>query len=407
MNSTVTDAELADYLLSAEAIRDRCKSIYRRVKAGEGLAFSLNRSRLDAVADYVFAVIKEEYPDFRVPYHSRWRHIYVGNEARLADVFTSGISALERGRISYDLVIPSILLDAGSGPGWKFQEGSEVYARSEGLAVASVHMFKAGLFSAKRQPVSDAAGLMALDAEAVAGGMQVSASNPLVGLEGRLGLLNSLGQVLRARPDVFGSDGRLGNLFDYMVAKAPNGVIKAKDVLSQVLRIFGKIWPGRSELAGVNLGDTWQHPLVEGARHDDRSVPFHKLSQWLTYSLLEPLEEFGIKVTDLDDLTGLPEYRNGGLLLDLGLIVLKDPTASGRSHLAGDPLVVEWRALTVCLLDELAVRINELLPKEAKRLSLAEVLQGGTWAAGRKIARELRGSPGGPPLNIVSDGTVF
>jgi hypothetical protein len=39
-------------------------------------------------------------------------------------------------------------------------------------------------------------------------------------------------------------------------------------------------------------------------------------------------------------------------------------------------------------------------------LPLAKILQGGTWAAGRKIARERR-ADGSPPLRVVSDGTVF
>jgi hypothetical protein len=39
-------------------------------------------------------------------------------------------------------------------------------------------------------------------------------------------------------------------------------------------------------------------------------------------------------------------------------------------------------------------------------LPLAKVLEGGTWAAGRIIARRLR-ADGSPPLNVVSDGTVF
>ena len=54
-------------------------------------------------------------------------------------------------------------------------------------------------------------------------------------------------------------------------------------------------------------------------------MPFHKLSQWLTYSLLEPFGWAGVAVTDLDELTGLPEYRNGGLLLDTGVLRLRDP----------------------------------------------------------------------------------
>jgi len=47
-------------------------------------------------------------------------------------------------------------------------------------------------------------------------------------------------------------------------------------------------------------------------RRHDRIVPFHKLTQWLTYSLLEPLETAGLTVVNLDELTALPEYRNGG-----------------------------------------------------------------------------------------------
>jgi hypothetical protein len=39
-------------------------------------------------------------------------------------------------------------------------------------------------------------------------------------------------------------------------------------------------------------------------------------------------------------------------------------------------------------------------------LPLARILQGGTWAAGRTIAKRLR-PDGGPPLKIISDGTVF
>jgi hypothetical protein len=68
--------------------------------------------------------------------------------------------------------------------------------------------------------------------------------------------------------------------------------------------------------------------------------------------------------------------------------------------------VVEWRALTVILLDELAHSIRVKLGRNAETLPLVKVLEGGTWAAGRRIARERR-ADGGPPLTIVSDGTVF
>jgi hypothetical protein len=134
-------------------------------------------------------------------------------------------------------------------------------------------------------------------------------------------------------------------------------------------------------------------------------MPFHKLSQWLTYSLLEPFQWGGVRVDDLDALTGLPEYRNGGLLIDTGVLRLHDPAWAAGEWTAGDEMVVEWRALTVALLDELAPLVRSQLGVDAQRMPLACVLEGGTWAAGRTLAQRLR--DGLPPLTIASDGTVF
>ena len=121
---------------------------------------------------------------------------------------------------------------------------------------------------------------------------------------------------------------------------------------------------------------------------------------------MEPLEEAGLRVTGLESLTGLAEYRNGGLFVDLGVLALKQPADARRSHDVGSELVVEWRALTLALLDELAALIRARLGLDAERLPLIKILEGGTWAAGRRAARERRDA-GGPPIVVNSDGTVF
>ena len=176
--------------------------------------------------------------------------------------------------------------------------------------------------------------------------------------------------------------------------------------MSAVLAGLGNIWPGRLTLAGVNLGDVWLHPALKGDNPSEQYVPFHKLSQWLTYSLLEPLQELGLEITGLDELTGLPEYRNGGLCLDLGLLEAKQTTILQERHLPGSEVIVEWRSLTVSLLDRIAVAIRQQLNLSAAQLPLVKVLQGGTWTAGRRIAAQLR-EGGVPPIQIESDGTVF
>src|SRR5919107_419727 len=46
---------------------------------------------------------------------------------------------------------------------------------------------------------------------------------------------------------------------------------------------LGPIWPGRIELGGIALGDTWRHRLAAAKDATAGLVPFHKLSQWLSY----------------------------------------------------------------------------------------------------------------------------
>jgi hypothetical protein len=145
---------------------------------------------------------------------------------------------------------------------------------------------------------------------------------------------------------------------------------------------------------------------LDSDRLGGQLVPFHKLSQWLTYSLLEPLQDLGLTITDLDQLTGLAEYRNGGLCVDLGLLQPKHADVTAEAHLPSSEMIVEWRSLTIILLDRIADAIRNTLGMNAIDLPLVKVLEGGTWAAGRKIAAELRDS-GVPPIQVKSDGTVF
>ncbi|MBK3802684.1 DUF1688 family protein [Azospirillum brasilense] len=392
------------WLLSADAVRQRAHAILAKAEHGDLAHFELRPERLLDAAALVAAVTRESYPDLDVPYHSRWRHFVVNGDDRWATL-AAGLraDADEIARIRFDLAVASVLLDAGAGDRWRYRDAAGVeLARSEGLAIASFDLFRSGGFA--DDPVhaplrADAAALSAMTETALARGFQAGPDNPLVGLEGRAALLRRLGSALTAAPDLFGTPGRVGALYDALKAQAVDGTLPASAILDAVLRGLGPIWPGRIERGGINLGDSWTHSAVG-------LVPFHKLSQWLSYSLVEPLEGAGIAVTGLDRLTGLPEYRNGGLLVDSGVLVPKDPRLLTDELEVGDEAVVEWRALTVALLDRLADDVRARLGVPAESFPLAKVLQGGTWTAGRRIARERRPG-GGPPIRIRSDGTVF
>lgn len=86
-----------------------------------------------------------------IPPHGRWQHFDVGGTPRIDNLLKSwpdDVDAMERTRRLLDLFLVSVLLDAGAGNSWHYKAGNgKIYRRSEGLAVASLDMFRAGLFS--------------------------------------------------------------------------------------------------------------------------------------------------------------------------------------------------------------------------------------------------------------------
>ncbi len=405
----------ASILRSTATVRERCGQLLDRARVGHSAWFTIDEGRMRAAAAEVAAATRSRYPKLEVPLHSRWRHFEAGGVDRRAQLeqMLGDATASARARAMIDLTVVSVLLDAGAGSDWKYTDAAsgQAYGRSEGLAVASFHAFKAGMFSSDRlRPLqADAEGLRSIVTDRLAEALQVSEANPLVGLQGRAVLLRRLGEALQEQPEVFGDPGRPAGIFDLLIGAeggiAPSADVDAHDILSQLLVSLSGIWPMGTSIGGVPLGDVWRHGAVRGDADSDGLVPFHKLSQWLTYSLLEPFSWAGVQVRGIDRLTALPEYRNGGLLIDSGVLQLREPDAAHTVWHPGDEIIVEWRALTVALIDELAGPVRSELSLSEEQLPLAGVLEGGTWAAGRELARRARN--GLPPLQVHSDGTVF
>ena len=387
------------YLRTPAAIRERAAQVLKYVEDGRSAWFALDAAGLEAAVQATLAVTRQRFSDpSTIPFHSRWRHFEAGGRDRWAGLAErlKGLPPEEVARRRIDLAVVSVLLDAGAGGLWSYREAAtgKSFMRSEGLAVASFNMFANGAFSrdSRNDPLRvDAERLARLTPVELAMGFQVRGHNSLLGLEGRAELLRKLGGVGLERP---------GMLFDLLAQGAEGSrEIKAASILAALLDRLAAIWPSRLELDGVPLGDVWRHPSVG-------LVPFHKLSQWMSYSLVEPLEGAGLSVVELDALTGLPEYRNGGLLVDSGALRPKQKILLEKVFAPGDEAIVEWRALTVALLDQIAAHVRVHLKMDARSLPLVKVLEAGTWFAGRTLAAQRR-KDGGPPIAVQSDGTVF
>jgi hypothetical protein len=334
-----------------------------------------------------------------------------------------------------------VLLDAGAGTGWSYRSkgNGRTYRRSEGLAIASLEMFKDGTFSSnKTQPHQvDGEGLRNLTLEIMAKGLQVSERNPIAGLEGRTGLLLRLADALNDQT-LFGADARPGNMLDYLISHPTTQassvpVVPLPTLWSVLIDGLAPIWPpARTVLDDTSLGDAWPlstMPSTPTSAPWERIVPFHKLTQWLCYSLMQPMTKLmHIHFAGAELMTGLPEYRNGGLFIDTGVLTLRpeetkrglkrfveEGQKSGKGAVEvvpmftpDDDVIIEWRAVTVGFLDLLLEKVNLVLGlQHLERLSLVQMLEAGSWKGGREMAEISRPNTQCPPIAILSDGTVF
>ena len=446
---------LLTYLQSLESVRGSTSVLLKY--PSELHHFDLDLDKLPNVIAHVLALVKRDYASpSDIPPHSRWRHFEVapkqqGVKDRLGPLISSWkqtrVPTLEIVKRLLDLFIVSVLLDAGAGADWHYtpvDEPDQIYNRSEGLALASLDWFLAGGFShdATQPHQVTAQKLKTLTKEDLIRAFQVSESNPLIGQD-RIQLLVRLGHVCESFDAYFGTlPPRPGNLVDFLLnsketVKEGSKIHVHVDTLWEVvMQGLSGVWPPtRTRLGDVPLGDVWpSQAMASIAQKHPESIPgpprtaesrslvtFHKLSQWLTYSLMEPLSLLGIEFVGLDQMTGLAEYRNGGLFVDAGVLKLKEGvwTGSGIPQFAPhEDVIVEWRALTVGLLDLVGQGVREALGMSREALPLVKVLEAGmsffvkihllgTWKAGREMAAKLRPQTKGPPIEIISDGTVF
>ncbi|KAJ2693707.1 hypothetical protein H4218_005917 [Coemansia sp. IMI 209128] len=439
------------YLKSLQAVRERSQAVYERAEQGELQHFDFDKTKIESVADYVISLIARDYGTIdKVPTHGRWRSycLALGGSDTKRDLVgehvakwkESGVSDWECARRVVDLFVVSVLIDAGAGSKWRYTDSLGVFERTEGLGIAALRMFESGVFSSSpNYPFqADALALVSLTDEALLEGFQVSEENPLLGGANRAELLRSLGRAMSGGgAKYFGGEcecashpARPGFMLDYLAKSAVEPkTVSIDSIWEAIVDGLASVWPAsRTQLDGVSLGDVWPCSTLATSQAEEGEgisaghlVPFHKLSQWLTWSVLEVVVKLGgFSVTGIERLTGLPEYRNGGLFVDMGVLTLRDADrqrglmqgSGGVPHFDGfDPVIVEWRAMTVVLLDRVAEIVRQKCCDASgcpvPDMFLSRVLEAGTWKAGREMAARLRPDTKDPPINIISDGTLF
>lgn len=358
---------IASVLRTTQTVRDRCGQVLAWTRASHSPWFEVDDDALEVAARRLATLTRQLHADQGGPIAGCWRRFAAGGVDRR--VWLERLLAAEppeqRTHARIDLAVVCEYLGQVPDDSWSYAEAAtgQRFTGREGLAVALWHAFCAGLFSSdpQRPLQADAAGLRGVVTDHLGLALQAGRAWAWPDLQACAIALRRLGEVLSEQPEVFGEAGRPSGLFDTLIS--PYGVavphtadIRAHDILSQLLMTLSGLTPGGAQIGGVALGDCWQHPAAHGA--GEGWVPLHARMQAITCALLEPFEWAGVQVRELSALTALADVLHGNLLLDTAVLRLRDPQSARTVWPRDAEIVIEWRALTVALLEELAPRVQ-------------------------------------------------
>src|SRR5262249_44560522 len=134
------ELEAISYIRTPSAIRERSGDVLDAGLRGELAHFAIELTRLPLVIDRVLRVTQARYPSLDIPMHSRWNHFDAGGVQRVLELNGKlrDLGIHEQACSAFDLTVLSVILDAGAGSEWRYQERETglAFSHSEGLAVA-------------------------------------------------------------------------------------------------------------------------------------------------------------------------------------------------------------------------------------------------------------------------------
>lgn len=219
------------------------------------------------------------------------------------------------------LTTMSVLLSTNAGTKWNYtSKNGFTCVKSDGLSIAILDMFLSGLFSSDPtlpHRVNSYQLNNILEKDLVLG-FQISNTNRILGFDTHYSILKKIMMQLESFPDIYGTEiSRPGNMMDYLLLKS-HDTIDVVDLWDIVSRTFGSMTDSINDIH-----------YCDGIKS---SVSFNKTLQWLCYSLIEPMRLYGFNIVNLEILTGLPEHRNGALLIDTGVLILKNQSDYEKSY---------------------------------------------------------------------------
>ena len=368
--------------------------------------FRLNQSKLSRLATNLAQSINP----IAVQPHTQWRNLEHDGVRRIAELNDQLMRTLdtsnERVRARLDLLFLNEALETGGNGSWKYYDSlsDKFLTRTEALATATLRLFQNGFFSSEpHTPLRvDTHRLRSISDSELADAFQISHDNQMLGgIGAKHQRLAALADYLECQTEFLDRTAtRPGNILNVF---SPSN-IPLEPLFSFLAKSLTTIWPGNLN-NGSPLGDAWPHRALDSDPVLQGIAPIHRITQWLHYAIAPALTDYGFTPISTIELTGLPGYRNTGLLVDVGVIIPRNPALFSSPHLLGDEAIVELRCLTISAMDRVLLSIHQHHNLSHDSCPMAK-LNGLFWHAGRTKAAELR-PDGSPPFVVKDQGVPF
>ena len=380
------DAAAVEHLHRLEVIRERVWMLLAAAERGQSDHFLLSPEAVNTVALALAKAIREAPEASGAPTAAAspalanlWQALRQHRPAALEVLgrAVAGADAVARAKSGADLaVLHRVMEPAGLPP-------------EAGALNAVVRFFAAGGCTAGSPgaPVLDAPGLRRTLAGD--GDLPLPAElGDLLADGARRQRLEQLAEGLEKAPDVFGIEGRFGNLLDPLLATASRstpadgttvplaggGGLAVQTVVDTPAPVIDPIVASTVSIGGRLCGDVWRHPLAWAEDRSRELVPFHALLLALTLDLVEPLQEAGAPIGDLDELPVPAGRALAGQILQLGLVRPRHAAVARLRHPPGSDIVIELRALAVALADRLVDRLRAELGRTVHDMPVVRIV---------------------------------
>jgi len=370
------DDDAVEHLHRLDVVRERAWMLLAAAERNQSDHFQLSPEAVDTVAVALARAIRETWGEAPPPLANLWHRLERHHPAALESLAETlrrgpgGDDALERARSGADLALLHRVMTPSSPAGG-----------DPALPALVAHLAAGGCTASGAGARLDAPGLRRL----LANDGSLPPPEPLAQRLAEADVrrrLETLAQGLEQAPELYGIEGRFGDLLDRLPTTNGNGVTP-QQLVDTLAPLIDPITASTVRIGGRLAGDVWRHPLAWAEDRSREIVPFHCLLLALVLDLVAPLEEAGRGLEQLDQLPVPADRALATTMLRLGLVRPRHAAVARLRHPPGSDIVVEIRALSLALAERLVDRLRAELGRTVHDLPVARIVEPLAQLAGK------------------------